>query len=173
LKREPVQSEASDALRRRLGKIPWYHRIDLRNDVRSGPGCPLPPACPTAFAAADPKHASPSRRAPHRNGGGRRREASSLLSNGIPREEQRIYEDVSTWWAPTIACLFEMLRASLLDPLRETMRITPAHDRQGRLLQRAALVCRAEGGDSLPPTLRRELTRSYRNPGLAGPATAE
>jgi len=99
--------------------------------------------------------------------------ASYLLFNGMPPAEQRIYQDVTTWWAPTIRCLFEMLAASLFEPLRETMTTTTAYDQGGNLLQRAALVCRAAGAASVTPKFFRELTRSYRNPGLVGPASAE
>jgi tRNA (mo5U34)-methyltransferase len=94
--------------------------------------------------------------------------ASYMLFNGVPPEEMRIYQDVTTWWAPTIKCLLEILRASLFQPLTETMTTTPPYSQHGHSLQRAAVVCRAVGAESVPPKYYRELTRTYRNPGLAG-----
>src|SRR5262245_23663151 len=54
--------------------------------------------------------------------------ASYMLFNGVPPDTARIYEDVTTWWAPTIRCLREMLRASLFAPLDETLHLTPRYE---------------------------------------------
>src|SRR5206468_1469699 len=93
--------------------------------------------------------------------------ASYMLFNGVPPDTARIYEDVTTWWAPTIRCLREMLRASLFVPLDETLHLTPRYEQGDHLLCRAALVCRAVGAEAVPARYFRELVRTYRNPGLA------
>jgi SAM-dependent methyltransferase len=95
--------------------------------------------------------------------------SSYMLFNGVPPQELRIYQDFTTWWAPTIPCLLEMLRASLFRPLSETMSATPPYSQGEHSLQRAAIVCEAVGAESVPPNYYRELTRTYRNPGLAFP----
>ncbi len=89
-----------------------------------------------------------------------------LLFNGVPPDPPRIYSDVTTWWAPTLPCLWEMLRASLLRPVEETFATTPPYHEGEVSLQRAALVCEAVGEETLPPRYARELRRTYRNPGL-------
>ena len=101
--------------------------------------------------------------------------ASYMLFNGVPPDPYRIYQSPTTWWAPTIPCLLEILRASLFRPLPDSMRTTEPHPEGKHALQRAALVCEAVGEESVPPRYYRELTRFYRNPGLEGlpPATAD
>jgi tRNA (mo5U34)-methyltransferase len=94
--------------------------------------------------------------------------SSYLLFNGVPPERLRIYQGITTWWAPTVTCLLEMLRASLFRPLPETMTTTPPYQEGEHSLQRAALICEAVAEDAVPPDYFRELTRTYRNPGLDG-----
>ncbi|HEY6772258.1 MAG TPA: DUF1698 domain-containing protein [Solirubrobacterales bacterium] len=94
-------------------------------------------------------------------------EASYMLFNGLP-PDQRIYQSATTWWAPTIECLHEILLASLFRPLPDSMSVTEPYREREHMLQRAALVCEAVGEDAVPPGYYRELTRVYRNPGLEG-----
>jgi tRNA (mo5U34)-methyltransferase len=99
--------------------------------------------------------------------------ASYMLFNGVTPDRHRIYQSATTWWAPTTKCLLEILQASLLRPLPESMTTTEPYVEGEHSLQRAALVCEAVGKEAYPPRYYRELTRSYRNPGLDGipPAT--
>jgi tRNA (mo5U34)-methyltransferase len=89
-------------------------------------------------------------------------EGSFMLFNGIPPEPGRIYDDITTWWAPSLACLKEMLRASLFQPHEETIRILPQSSNIGRV----SLIAEAIGGSRVEAEYYRELTRTYRNPGL-------
>jgi len=106
--------------------------------------------------------------------------SSFMLFNGTPPDKQRIYGDFTTWWAPTIPCLKEMLRASLFEPLEETVSILDEQGLRGRLgdliqqfsrdrshrISRACLVARAVGAEDVDSEYFRELARTYRNPGL-------
>jgi SAM-dependent methyltransferase len=94
--------------------------------------------------------------------------ASYMLFNGVPPDRQRIYQSPTTWWAPTITCLLEILRASLFRPLEDSMTTTEPYREGEHSLQRAALVCEAVGAEAVPQRYYRELTRLYRNPGLEG-----
>jgi tRNA (mo5U34)-methyltransferase len=94
--------------------------------------------------------------------------ASYMLFNGVPPDRQRIYKSPTTWWAPTITCLLEILRASLFRPLEDSMTTTEPYREGEHSLQRAALVCEAVGAEAVPQRYYRELTRLYRNPGLEG-----
>lgn len=104
---------------------------------------------------------------------------SFMLFNGVPPEEQRIYRDTTTWWAPTIRCLKEMLKASLFEPIEESLNILHSSNVEGKLKQyllklfrgryeiaRASLVCRAITSKEIDSEYFRELARTYRNPGL-------
>jgi tRNA (mo5U34)-methyltransferase len=175
--------------------IPYYnvspYRLRERLDLVLDESWPQRPAAERRFDIVqhlgvlyhlrDPLLSLLQARSMLRNGGGLLIEtvvvdddqASYMLFNGVLPEEQRIYQDVTTWWAPTRKCLFEILRASLFAPLPETINTTPAYEQQGNRLQRAALVCRATGSESVPAKLFRELTRSYRNPGLDGAAIGD
>jgi hypothetical protein len=51
----------------------------------------------------------------------------------------RFYDDFTTWWLPTVACLLEMLRMSLFEPDEESIHV---HD-QGNNRLRVALRARA------------------------------
>jgi SAM-dependent methyltransferase len=95
-------------------------------------------------------------------------DASYMLFNGVPPDRERIYRSATTWWAPTITCLLEILRASLFTPLEESMTTTEPYREGAHSLQRAAVVCQAVGAEAVPPGYYRELTRFYRNPGLEG-----
>jgi tRNA (mo5U34)-methyltransferase len=94
--------------------------------------------------------------------------ASYMLFNGVPPDRQRIYQSATTWWAPTITCLLEILRASLFRPVPDSMATTEPYREGEHSLQRAALVCEAVGEEAVPAGYYRELMRLYRNPGLEG-----
>lgn len=104
-----------------------------------------------------------------------------LLFNGIPQKEPkeeywfRISKDVSTWWAPTIPCLKEMLKATLFEPIEETLhsshRLAPTKEKSSSksikyTRSRVCLVARAVGGEDVDIEHFKELCRSFRNPGL-------
>jgi tRNA (mo5U34)-methyltransferase len=107
-------------------------------------------------------------------------EASFMLFNGVPPDKQRIYEDTTTWWAPTLSCLKEMLKASLFEPVEETVKILNRRDMTQILrntfrryldpkkytISRASLVARAVTATDVSDEYYRELARTYRNPGL-------
>jgi len=82
--------------------------------------------------------------------------------NGVPPHHGRIYDDITTWWAPTAKCLYEMLRACLFEPLEHTCRQLRSDGEIGRL----AIVSRAMSENELPEAYIKELLRTYRNPGL-------
>ena len=87
---------------------------------------------------------------------------SFMLFNGIPPDPGRIYSDITTWWAPSILCLKELLQASLFEPLEETISVLP----QTATIGRVCIVAQAIGAEGVVQEYYRELTRSYRNPGL-------
>jgi len=107
-------------------------------------------------------------------------DASFMLFNGIPPEKQRIYDDITTWWAPTIPCLKEMLRASLFEPVEESVNIMSADHVSAQVKQlakryltgerfavsRVCMAARAVDPAAVDKEYVRELARTYRNPGL-------
>lgn len=114
--------------------------------------------------------------------------ASFMVFNGVPPEKSdpvgRIYNDRTTWWAPTIPCLKEMLKATLFDPIEETIHIIQRDigdsvakkikekfkryfpTDKGFRISRVCLVARAVGAEDISDEYFRELSRTYRNPGL-------
>lgn len=88
--------------------------------------------------------------------------SSYMMFNGIPSPEPRIYDDPTTWWAPTILCLKEMLKASLFEPIEETIQILD----KSQKISRMSLVAQAVSSNNADETLLKELSRTYRNPGL-------
>lgn len=110
----------------------------------------------------------------------------SLIFNGVPppnaihhHDEKkywwRLYKDVTTWWAPTVASIREMLKATLFEPLDNTLRIidvpTPAYEMySNRIIKykrsRIAVVAEAVGTEDVSKIHANELKRTYRNPGL-------
>ncbi len=107
-------------------------------------------------------------------------ESSFMLFNGVPPQEQRIYKDTTTWWAPTIPCLREMLRASFFEPIEDSMRRGEKASEKGKLklghylrresrsfrISRVSLAAKAIGKADVDEDYYRELARTYRNPGL-------
>ena len=96
-------------------------------------------------------------------------DSSYMLFNGVPPDKQRIYDDVTTWWAPTINCLKEMLRASLFEPIEASIQIMdkniPATPE--KFVSRVCMVAKAVSIDTLESEYKREISRTYRNPGLS------
>lgn len=109
---------------------------------------------------------------------------SVLLFNGLPNYA-RVRDNYSVWWAPTKNCLFEMLEATMfevdrgsysefefLPPAREEGRLTRAqretvnHDGKTYRIGRGAVVARAIEPGRRNEKFEKELTRTYRNPGL-------
>jgi SAM-dependent methyltransferase len=109
-------------------------------------------------------------------------EDSFMLYNGVPPDKQRIYEDITTWWAPTLPCLKEMLRASLFEPIGETIHVLGQDSMTDILKQilkrflqnkkytisRVSLVAKPVSSNAVDNEFFREMIRTYRNPGLAG-----
>lgn len=105
---------------------------------------------------------------------------SFMLFNGVPPCKKRVYDDLTTWWAPTVLCLKEMLRASLFEPVESSIRIlddahmTPTLRKRvlGLMaknefaISRVSVVAKAVGSDTVDAEYYRELARVYRNPGL-------
>ena len=87
---------------------------------------------------------------------------SFMLFNGVPPDPGRIYPDITTWWAPSFLCLKELLKASLFEPLEETINVLPQTTTIGRI----SLVAKAIGPEAVAPEYYQELTRRFRNPGL-------
>lgn len=87
---------------------------------------------------------------------------SMMVFNNNGATSDNIYPDVTTWWAPTIPCLKEMLKASLFSVEEASIRILP----QARGIGRIALIARAQAPEKANPALARELAKSYRNPGI-------
>lgn len=95
---------------------------------------------------------------------------SYMLFNGGPPDPKRVYQDTTTWWAPTIKCLNEMLEASLFKPLPQTMKIGPRQPNgEGLVIGRVCLIAEALPEESVDKEYVRELKRTYRNPGLILP----
>jgi len=111
---------------------------------------------------------------------------SFMVFNGDPPDksdpEGRIYRDRTTWWAPTIPCLKEMLQATLFEPIEETIHIVQKDsslrnkikakfkryfpkDKDFRI-SRVCLVAKAVGAEDISDEYFGELSRTYRNPGL-------
>lgn len=104
------------------------------------------------------------------------------LFNGVPRPRPgpgywyRLYDDPTTWWAPTVPCLREMLRATFFETVgTETHAVHqnwnhevgktddgPQYD-----VSRVTLIARAVSPDVTATEHRNELIRAYRNPGMA------
>jgi len=90
-------------------------------------------------------------------------EERSAMAFNIARDTgPRRYNDPTTWWMPTILCVKDMLNASLFRVREDSMKVL-SWGRHGRI----CLVAEAIGLDDVRPDLAEELSRTYRNPGLA------
>ncbi|MHC1699665.1 MAG: DUF1698 domain-containing protein [Humidesulfovibrio sp.] len=87
---------------------------------------------------------------------------------GGPEDEYRFrfYPDVTTWWMPSIKCLCDMLRASFFEPLEHTLSFF-AQPGSGENAGRVCLLARPLPVAEADPKLRAELSRGFRNPGMA------
>ena len=92
-------------------------------------------------------------------------ELSCMVPDGVDSYRFRIYDDPTTWWAPTISCLHEMLQASLFEPLVETQLILPQGKRETDT-GRVCLAARAVNWKDAPHGVAVELANIHRNPGL-------
>jgi len=111
---------------------------------------------------------------------------SFMAFNGVTPQKPngaRIYNDPTTWWAPTVPCLKEMLQATLFEPIEETVRIlddgimkllrsklksltaAPSQDPPFSI-SRVCMVAKAVSPKDVDREFYRELSRTYRNPGL-------
>ncbi len=80
-----------------------------------------------------------------------------------------IYDDSTTWWAPTVTCLEEMLAATFFEIDAESiLTLTPSDiNKSGLLIGRACLVAKAISPQKADKALAQELRNIYRNPGVA------
>jgi SAM-dependent methyltransferase len=95
--------------------------------------------------------------------------SSFMLFNGAPPNRNRIYNDLTTSWVPTILCLKEMLKATLFEPLDETVYKLPEMSKtldQSLPITRVALIAEAIVPDDYNDSYLKDLKRVYRNPGL-------
>lgn len=107
-------------------------------------------------------------------------DGSFMLFNGVPPQKQRIYDDLTTWWAPTIPCLKEMLRASLFEPIEASVKVLRKENftnyiadfvkryfkDERYVVSRVCMAAKAVEPDKYDKEYCRELARTYRNPGL-------
>ncbi|MGB3240197.1 MAG: DUF1698 domain-containing protein, partial [Geitlerinemataceae cyanobacterium] len=94
--------------------------------------------------------------------------ASFMVYNGCPPERDRIYSDMTTWWAPTVSCLKELLKSSLFEPLDSTIKIlkqSPALPGQRFAVSRICLIAKAIAPTEIDRNFSDEILRTYRNPG--------
>lgn len=90
-------------------------------------------------------------------------EMRSVMVFNTPVEgRQRLYNDPTTCWIPTVLCVKEMLAASLFR-VREGSQRTLVWGRHGRL----CLVAEAVGPEDVRPEFADILLQSHMNPGLA------
>lgn len=74
----------------------------------------------------------------------------------------KIYGDITTWWAPSINCLRDMLETSMFEVQLETVSIARFDNQIGRV----ALVARAVPANEANQALVVELKNTYRTPGM-------
>jgi len=109
------------------------------------------------------------------------RQEPFMLFNGLPHAT-RVRDNYSVWWAPTRACLFEMLEASLFTveqdsysefafdvPSRAGGRMSAGAAGGEFRIGRGAVVARAADPGKVDRKFLREMMRGYRNPGLVLP----
>jgi len=109
---------------------------------------------------------------------------SFMLFNGLPNAA-RVRDNYSVWWAPTRACLIEMLESTLFKveeasyseflftpPASDAGRASTAQrealrrDKKSYDIGRGAVVATAIGPGDRNEKFEKELTRTFRNPGL-------
>lgn len=85
-----------------------------------------------------------------------------MVINPVDRSGWCIYDDNTTWWAPTISCLTHMLESSLFKVIDGTIHTAALSHHIGRV----ALVAEAVPQGKANSELADELTNIYRTPGL-------
>lgn len=85
----------------------------------------------------------------------------------LPDEHKyNFYPDVTTWWVPTIKCLFDMLRTSFFEPIESTLNYFE-QPKCGTNAGRVCLVAKAKPLTEINAQVRSELSRVFRNPGMS------
>jgi len=106
------------------------------------------------------------------------RDDSALVYNGVPGNA-RLRDNYSVWWAPTLLCLDEMLRANFFEPMTKTQstiefdvpvsnpgRAGSADRSDKEKMGRTAIWCKAVEPEGPLSKWEREMLRTFRNPGL-------
>jgi tRNA (mo5U34)-methyltransferase len=89
-----------------------------------------------------------------------------MLFNGTPPNNKHIYDDITTWWAPAVPCLKAMLKANLFEVDESSIKLLHQQTIDGLDISRAAMTARAIGKNEIDQDFYREITRTYRTPGL-------
>ena len=84
-----------------------------------------------------------------------------MAFNPYPRWQ--IYDDVTTWWAPSVPCLKELLDRSLFGVDDSEVSVIEQHNGFGRV----ALIATSKPIEQCNPMLVWELKNTYRTPGLS------
>jgi SAM-dependent methyltransferase len=88
-----------------------------------------------------------------------------MMFNGPVQRAGRIYQDSTTWWAPNLECLKEMLYASLFRVLDDTVEVGRKPHVSDGTVSRVCLVAEAVDGTGVDRSVWRELNRRFRNAG--------
>jgi tRNA (mo5U34)-methyltransferase len=96
-------------------------------------------------------------------------EESIMLFNGtgtLSGSDLRIYDDYSTWWAPSVPCLREMLRASLLEPVESSIQTVFQAKNGNNSIGRTSMYARAKAfRDISDHKYRHYLQKTFMNAG--------
>lgn len=84
----------------------------------------------------------------------------SIMLFNQKRGGYRYYQDATSWWMPSMACIYDVLSASFFEPIDTSVRTRQSENEIGRV----SLVARATSF-KLGPQLD-ELLNTYRTPGL-------
>lgn len=87
---------------------------------------------------------------------------SKMVLNGTPGRMNRIYQDDTTWWLPTVPCVLEMLENTLFEPLPHTIRTLESGEFNGYKAGRVSLVAKAIPGSQIDPAAHAEILRTFR-----------
>lgn len=103
---------------------------------------------------------------------------SVMVYNGLPNKS-RLRNNTSVWWVPTKKCLFEMLEASLFKvidnsyseiyfdvPQKKYGKLKNINKFQEYKVGRCCVVAKALPYKKINKKVAKELSRSFRNPGL-------
>jgi tRNA (mo5U34)-methyltransferase len=88
-----------------------------------------------------------------------------MVFNGPVQQLGRVYHDWTTWWAPNLACLKEMLYASLFRVIDETIEVGLKPHASDDRISRVCLVAEAVDDTAVDPALWHEVNRRFRNAG--------